>query len=176
MKFTHTKPIKEVKMFNTKTKKSHKLLYVKIFITIIILLCSGYGIYSFLTSYRFRTPILLQSPIVKIKPNILINPISKGKVTEAIIDIGEIVDKIYTLESSDGKNDSCNKIGKFNGYGYRQNTSEWICYNSHEEVRELVINWVLSHLKTMSIEQAMCHYNQGTVSDSCTYAVNYRSL
>jgi hypothetical protein len=136
-----------------------------------------FGVYTFFTNYGLQSPIVLRSPVYPLRNEVVVSPIKGDKKQKSmILDLGKIADKIYTLESSGGKNDSCKEIGKVNGYGYRQNTSEWICYGSHEEVRKLVINWLLSHLKTMSIEEALCHYNQGTITNSCTYAMNYKSL
>jgi hypothetical protein len=172
MKFKMAKPIKEFK-----PKKSHKLLYVEIILSLLVLACAGYGVYTFLTTFAFRTPVIFQSPIYRIKQNVLISPVASGSAkVSAVFDVGAIADKIYTLESSNGKNDSCKNLGLFNGYGFRQNSFEWVCYNSHEEVRELVINWLTKHIKDGDIASSLCLYNQGKVTDQCTYAMNFKSL
>jgi hypothetical protein len=49
---------------------------------------------------------------------------------------------IYTLESSQGKNDGCKRSGKFNGFGFRQNSREFKCYDTFEEVVNEVDNWL----------------------------------
>ena len=63
-----------------------------------------------------------------------------------------------------------------NGYGYRQNSGEWICYDSHEEVRQHVIAWLEQHIKAGDIDKSLCMYNQGIDETKCTYAINYQSL
>lgn len=82
----------------------------------------------------------------------------------------ELSEKIFALESSRGKNDYCKTIGKVNGYGYRQNAKERVCFNFQEEVRGYVIDWIKEHREEgMSDAELLCHYNQGTVSESCDY-------
>ena len=160
---------------------NRKLLAIKFSVSFIICLLMSfalYGLFSFFTTYGVRTPILFQSPIYRLHPEIIVAPIStKGKKqTLKTFNLGAISDKIYQLESTSGKNDGCNKLGLFNGYGWHQNSSEWICYSSHEEVRQQVIAWLEEHIKNGDIEKALCFYNQGTNAKSCTYAVNYNTL
>jgi hypothetical protein len=93
-----------------------------------------------------------------------------------ILDLGQIADKIYTLESSGGKNDGCRDMGLFNGYGYRQNSFEHVCYGSHEEVRSHVIAWLEQNIKGGDIERALCKYNRGINEAGCTYSMNYLTL
>ena len=165
-------------ILKTEPKVKHFKLKIAFGILILFLiLTSVYGFYSFFTTYGLRTPIILQNPVYKLNPNVIISPVGKKKTSiKGTFDIGAIADKIYTLESSNGKNDGCNRLGKFNGYGYRQNTFEWICYDSHEEVRMHVINWLTKHIKNGDIESALCLYNQGKITNDCTYAVNFNSL
>lgn len=145
-------------------------------ILLLTLLVSGiYGLFSFFTTYGLQFPVVFRSPIYTLEKKVLIKPLAKKK-TSMIIDLGKIADKIYTLESSNGRNDSCRNLGLYNGYGYRQNSFEWMCYSSHQEVREIVINWLTTHIKDGNVEKALCMYNRGVVEDSCTYAVNYQSL
>ena len=65
--------------------------------------------------------------------------------------------KIRILESSGGKNDNCLRQGKINGYGYIPG----ICYNTHDQVRELVIKWFDKKLKQYNLATAVCGYNLG---------------
>ena len=135
-----------------------------------------YGVVSFNNTYSIQSPIIIRSPLVPRNRDVIVSPVGKKDKTGYIFNVGAIADKIYTLESSNGKNDGCNNLGLFNGYGYRQNSFEHICYGSHEEVRQLVINWLEKHIKEGNITQALCLYNQGLNENSCTYAVNYLSL
>ena len=88
------------------------------------------------------------------------------------------MDKIYTLESSNGKNDSCAANNKgVNGFGYRQNAHENICFNAHETVRALVIDWVTDKLNAQwSVSSLLCYYNQGRRVNDCPYYQNYLKL
>ena len=172
---TIKRPEKKVRVYNKKkiTFKSTVSLMV-----LIILMSATYGLYSFFTTYGLRTPVIFQSPIYRLNPEVIISPISSpsGKTTSVTIDLGKIAAKIYTLESSNGKSDSCRNLGLYNGYGYRQNSSEWICYASHNEARMHVINWLTQNIKDGNIKAALCKYNQGIDEQNCTYAVNYDSL
>ena len=73
---------------------------------------------------------------------------------------------IWALESSLGKNDSCRYIGKWNGFGYRQNSFEHICYDSFEEVVGHVDNWL-----TQKDLENYCLYNKGIRTTDCPYAL-----
>jgi len=90
--------------------------------------------------------------------------------------ISEIVDKVYILESSGGKNDSCQLKGLYNGYGYSQSTFSWRCYKTKEEVRSLVAEWFKEKLAHNSLETALCIYNRGIATSDCEYAQKFASL
>jgi len=174
--------IKKVALPEPTVKKGHNKIKIFFYSLVILFMAfiigaTGYGVYTFLTTYGFQTPIILRSPIYRLKPDVMISPVStqSGK-TSAVFDVGAIADKIYTLESSNGKNDGCKNLGLYNGYGWRQNNFEWKCYSSHEVVRGLVIDWLTKNIKDGKIEQALCYYNQGIQTDSCTYAISYKSL
>lgn len=134
---------------------------------------ASYGIYAFNTNYSLQLPF--RSPIVPREHKILISPVGHKKAS-MLIDLGKIADRIYTLESSGGKNDGCRDMGLYNGYGFRQNSREWVCYGSHEEVRRLVINRLTNLIKDGNVEKALCMYNEGLVKNTCTYSVNYLTL
>jgi hypothetical protein len=85
----------------------------------------------------------------------------------------KIVDKVYQLESSGGKNDQkCERIGKHNGYGFGQWEGHNTCFSSDDEAREQVIKWFENKLKTMTVEQALQLYSGNTVS----YISNFNKL
>lgn len=92
--------------------------------------------------------------------------------------IALIVDHIYTLESSNGRNDGyCQDLHAVNGYGYRQNKHEMICYDTHNRVRDLVINWVTEKINLgWSVGKLTCYYNQGRILTDCPYYQNYLKL
>lgn len=84
--------------------------------------------------------------------------------------ISKIADAMFLLESSRGKNVNC-PANQFNGYGFRQNTFEWKCYNTQEEVRELVEDWIADKIqKGYTIKELSCYYNKGVKTETCDYA------
>lgn len=85
---------------------------------------------------------------------------------------------IYRLESSGGRNDGCREKGLYNGYGFRQNKSEFKCFSSREEVRGLVIDWFKQHLhkEKLTLPEALCHYNIGEETEDCKYYRDYLAL
>lgn len=98
---------------------------------------------------EFHSPVIIQSPI-QIKqrevpqPEVLIHKAQAQEVVEPkpltsqekilALKHGEIVWKIYGLESTWGQQDSCKAKGKVNGFGYGQNETQWFCYDSLEQV------------------------------------------
>ena len=87
--------------------------------------------------------------------------------------IEKIADKIFLLESSNGKNDQkCGRLGKANGYGFRQGIGRNYCLNSHSEVRSEVIEWFKEKLKTHSLPEAVCGYNLGFQSEHLKDCIN----
>lgn len=89
---------------------------------------------------------------------------------------GDIVWKVYGLESSWGKNDGCKDNGKFNGFGYGQNTKVWNCFETFEEVAHKVSVWFETKMQTMSLSEALCLYNTGVQTKTCGYYQKYLSL
>jgi len=94
---------------------------------------------------------------------------------EILPPLSDIVDKVYQLESSGGKNVLC-PAGKFNGYGYRQNKFEWVCYDNPEEPRQLVMNWFENKLKKHTLAEATCLYNSGIITEECDYFQKFKSI
>lgn len=90
------------------------------------------------------------------------------------------IKSIYMLESTKGQKDGCKDEGKFNGYGYRQNSSEWKCYDSFAEVTEKVNEWLEDRLSTngKDIIEAVCFYNKGIqgLRDCGDYSANFSSV
>lgn len=76
-------------------------------------------------------------------------------------EIKEIVTKVYQLESSGGKKDGCRAEGKFNGYGFGWHGGNRPCYETQEEVDQLVAEWFEGKLKKHSLSEALCGYNRG---------------
>lgn len=85
---------------------------------------------------------------------------------------------IYGKESTWGKADGCKNKGLFNGYGFRQNTREWKCFESFEEVSTEVENWLVANLAKFdnNINRTLCYYNKGLVLTDCDYSSDVLSL
>lgn len=100
-----------------------------------------------------------------------------GKSQAVPLPVQKIVDGIYQLESSSGKNDDkCERLGLHNGFGYSQGIGRNFCLNSDEEMRKLVENWVIEKQKDHSLRAVLCIYNQGIDTESCEYADKFQSL
>lgn len=116
-----------------------------------------------------------------------VNPVVSAKSQDPLTDI-QVIEKyylspvlktVYFLESTSGENDGCKKEGKFNGFGYRQNSSEWKCYDSFEQVTEKVNEWFEDRLATNGndLVEAACYYNKGIQGlQVCDYSVNFVSV
>ena len=154
-----------------------KLLWfcIKFGVFLMILGYAVYGAWSFFNNFSFRTPIIIQSPIVPNKVELIISPVASDSAKLKLINVGEIADRIFTLESSNGRNVLCPE-GTYNGYGFRQNSFEWVCYPTQDEVRMLVIEWLVKNISKYGLEQALCRYNVGIATNDCKYVVNYKSL
>lgn len=86
----------------------------------------------------------------------------------------QLVTGIYTLESSQGRNDSCLAKGGFNGYGYNSNKT---CFKTHEEAQGIVASWVQRELiKGLTVPQLLCLYNTGKIKDDCEYYEKFKKI
>ncbi len=175
---TFRKPVGKKLRAGKKSPKNFFIFAATIF-SICIVLALAYIIHEWYVTHTFKwqSPIIVQTPLIIKRADVqaIVSPVGKKKKL-SIFDVGAISDKIYTLESSNGKNDGCRALGLYNGYGWNQNSFTWKCYSSHEQVREMVIAWLEQHIKAGDIESALCNYNQGKIEQSCTYSINYKSL
>mgnify|MGYP001599218542 CR=1 FL=1 len=166
----------DIPLKDSRGNNRHLRLKFLVFLAFLIWLTLGiFGIYQFFANYSLRTPIIIQSPIVPRNIDVIISPVSSDSAKLKLINIGEIADHIFTLESSNGRNVLCPE-GTYNGYGYRQNSFEWVCYPTQEEVRMLVIEWLVKNISKHGLEKSLCLYNKGLLETGCSYVVNYKSL
>lgn len=155
--------------------------------------------------FRFQSPIVIQAPMwIEKRPVItemtaeasasatptatptpkeqvkIVHPVHAESPThEQIIrgkTNGDILWKVYRLESSAGQNDGCKRGGKFNGFGYRQNSKEWVCFDTFEEVAHYVSVLFEERMEKMSLAEALCLYNTGTKSKDCKYYRDFMAL
>lgn len=147
--------------------KLHKLHQTKRMATkaVLLLACYMAGAISMLCLILFHdfTPPQKTTPPLAITPTITqtitVTPTPKIKVQ-----VEKIVDIVYRLESSQGKNDPCRIKGGYNGFGMAPGT----CYSSHEEVRAKVVTWFDKCLNTngYSLSHCACSYNLGPRSEN----------
>jgi hypothetical protein len=90
-----------------------------------------------------------------------VEPVAVAEDESPQFSVQEIADKIYILESSGGKNDSCRLKGMWNGYGYFVYDKNNRCFESQAEVRVIVEKWFLDKLQEYSLPEAVCGYNLG---------------
>jgi len=95
---------------------------------------------------------------------------SKSQV--ASLSVPEIVRRIQILESSGGKNNysKCEKIGKYNNYGYGIYGEKYQCFEKGEDTKT-VEKWVKDKLDNgYKIEELACYYNEGLRKMDCDYS------
>lgn len=94
--------------------------------------------------------------------------------------LSPVLKTVYLLESTSGKSDGCKDEGKFNGFGFAQNSSQWKCYNSFADVAERVNEWFEEVLAANGndLVDAVCYYNKGVHGlTSCgDYSANFFSV
>ncbi|MEM3335436.1 MAG: hypothetical protein QXY47_05340 [Thermoplasmata archaeon] len=91
---------------------------------------------------------------------------------------GEVLWKIYGLESSWGRNDYCRQSGKgYGGFGV-MNNKEVVCYESFEKAVERAEYWFENALKTAKgdLATALCYWNLGELQVNCKYYQAFLTL
>lgn len=87
----------------------------------------------------------------------------------------DIIWRLYGLESSYGKFDSCKGQG-YNGFGFATWTNHLTCYSSPTKVVDIVSAWLDSHLDKYTLARTLCIYNRGINENNCEYAKNFLNL
>ena len=90
----------------------------------------------------------------------------------------EMIMKIWTLESSQGKNPSqvCLVQGKTNELGYGINANSHFCYDSYDQIVGVVDDWLTRKLAVYSLPQVICLYQSGEPIEDCGYYRKYKLL
>jgi len=172
---------KKKEIIDSKPLKEHKFKWLpyKIAFWFLVISLSSYGVYSFINTHSFQSPILFQNPI-PLKQIYILSPIGtpSAKIVEPKPDIHKIVRAIYGLESTWGRHDEyCRSRGQWNGYGYAQNGTTIACFDSFEIVTNKVTAWIQDKLdKDWSVAKTLCYYNKGIELDDCDYYQDYLSL
>ena len=132
----------------------------------------GHNIYpNSITVTNHATNVRIFNMEIGVNPTVAAMPQEFHKLKHPLIDW-----KIYGLESSFGKNDSCKDQGKINGFGFGQSTFSWQCFDNLAQVAGYVDDWVDLHLSYQDLPHALCLYNQGKIEKDCTYYEHYLSL
>ena len=118
------------------------------------------------------------------EPQVL-SPLGTGQVTifrvketkVVKVNVAEIVNKIWQLESSRGKAKEglavyCKDQGMSNEYGYGGMDGK-ICFRNHKEATAMIHLWFNTQLETKTLERALCYYNTGRPADDCDYLQKY---
>jgi len=90
--------------------------------------------------------------------------------------LAPLIETVYFLESTSGRNDGCKDEGKFNGFGYAQSDHTWQCFDSFDEVVSKVNDWFVKRLSTNGndVIEAVCFYNRGIQGMAeCEYSQNF---
>ena len=89
-----------------------------------------------------------------------------------------LVDKIWLMESSRGKNGVtgslqkyCEDKGMWNEYGYGGMKLK-ICFKDQAEADETMIKWFEKQFRTKTESQTLCYYRHGELMSNCDYYQN----
>lgn len=163
-----------------KTSLKRKITAFTVFIVALAI-----AVYVFASNYYLQIPFTVAKRALIVKresQNILLNPIAEAKTVEAkVLTDMETIEQykyqlimkgMYRKESSKGANDFCKQDGKFNGFGFRQNSRENKCYETFNDVAQRVDEWLDEELlrNGNNLVQALCYYNKGEILQSCSYA------
>lgn len=90
---------------------------------------------------------------------------------------GEILWKIYQLETQRGLTDYCrlNKLG-YGGFGVLDDTGKIVCYKSFEETAQRAEYWLTKIGVDRDLATALCTYNTGVRQPNCKYWQNFINL
>lgn len=68
-------------------------------------------------------------------------------------------------------------MGKWNGYGMGQTHTKRTCFNSQEEVRQKVENWIKDKIdQGWEVGTITCYYNTGIKQNDCEYYKKYLTI
>ena len=190
---------------NRRTRKQRIIKSLLVVWFIIGTFSTLYVVSEFLSTYEFRNPVIRKELVLpipevdRVTPSILspipeenkVTPtntptsipikkqrfIPKVEASTSIPSFEKVVDGIFTLESSKGRNDGCRDKGLYNGYGYGQSTFAWNCFETQEEVIAKVNGWLEDKIdKGFTIAEALCYYNEGIRRNDCPYYQKFMTL
>lgn len=140
----------------------------------------------------WQSPIILRTPVYiqtlpPLEPSVIkvstpsatpiASPIPKTeKQLILAMKHGEILWKIYGLESTWGKNDGCrnNKRG-YGGFGVMSG-GKVVCYPTFEQAVNRAEHWLVKMNVDKDLATALCTWNTGIKQPNCMYYQKYLSL
>ncbi len=149
----------------------------KLFISLVGIAIGASGMYVYFEGKSLVASLLEANTVTFVSTVEAETPEKVEEVKIEVLNVKEIVEKVYRLESSRGKNDSCKVPGKVNGFGYATYAGKAPCFNSHDEIKTIVEGWFQDKMdRGMTVGQATCLYNTGTAIDDCPYYQKFLSL
>jgi len=139
----------------------------------LVLILASIIIWSFNVYSFFELKKAIEAPIIIKETKTIKIEIIKEIERPIPLILSEILDKVFTLESSRGLHDSCQRQGKYNGYGYNQNKT---CFDTQEEARQVVGKWFEKHLTTKSLSTSLCYYQSGKIMNDCRYYQEFKNI
>lgn len=145
-----------------------KVVINKLFICVLGGIIGGSGVYVSLTAPE----LLTQSNTIEIRrPQLHFSEEVSAKEPEVVK--RDLVDVIFTLESSRGKNNysKCEAIGKFNQYGFGiLGNGDYLCFEKDQD-KVAVTGWVAQkEAQGLTEEEILCLYNTGKATSTCDYS------
>lgn len=148
----------------------------------------------FLSIYDIRSPIILQSPIVRKQVKVIEKvkviqvtatptktpakptPTPKLKTEKQYIDTkkhAETLWRVYQIETQRGKTDYCRLTGQgFGGFGVKDG-SDIVCYDTFEKAVDRAEYWLIQNGIEKNLVHGLCHYNLGGQVDDKGKEVPY---
>ena len=134
----------------------------------------------------FQSPVVFRSPVIvksKVKNAQNETPVKKEKVEKTEEQIvksqkhGEVLWKVYQLESGRGKNDYCRIQGKgYGGFGVKDDDDKIVCYPTFEQAVERAQYWLVQDGIEDDFVNGLCVYNLGGKNapySNCNYYQDY---
>ena len=145
----------------------------------------------------FQLPIILRSPIliekrkpIEIKVPVVVTPtppfrkegdeiVPQSKSEYDVVmasNHGEVLWKIYLLESTRGKADGCRLNGNgWGGFGVMY-AGQVVCYESFEKAVERADYWLTNLGVDKDLASALCTWNTGVREKTCAYYQSFINL
>ena len=137
---------------------------------------------------KFQAPVRIEKRVKEVKNNATMPVEAKKKVEKPVVaksefeiiintKYGDILWKIYQLETQRGLTDGCRIRGNgFGGFGV-MNEGEVICYPTFEKAVERASFWLGKLEPEKSLASALCQWNLGQKGlINCIYYQDYISL